>query len=83
MRSELTIRPRSIPLMAKLLRKIEDNRDREYVIFPSELDQRFTSLRLNICGIHDRQPATGKALTDDRAKNVKRISRCRLIVLVV
>jgi hypothetical protein len=80
---KLTIWPRYIPVLAKPLRQIEDNCDREDMVFARQLDEPFARLRLHIGGIDHSQLAAGESFADDRVEQVECVSRRRLVVFVV
>jgi hypothetical protein len=66
-----------------LLRQIENNRNRKDVIFPRQFDQGLACFWLHVGRVHHRQSAACKTLADDGVKDVKRVSRDGLIVVVI
>lgn len=83
MRSKLAIWSKSIAILAKPLRQVEDDRLGEEVVVLSQGNERFASLRLDIGGIDHRQPSPGEPLPNDLVQKVERVARGGLIVLVV
>jgi hypothetical protein len=81
--SELPIRPRLISLMAKLRRRLENNRDGEVVIPLGERRQRASCFGLYVGSIDDRKKAGGQSFRRHRVQDFECIVGGSLVVLVV
>lgn len=55
-RGKLTVRAGPVPLGADAGRDVQDDRDRQHVVVPRDLDQLPAGLGLDVGGVHDGQP---------------------------
>ena len=82
-RSKVSIGAILIAGLTDLFRDIQNNRNRQTVIFARESHQRSSRFTLDVCGIDYNQPASFQPFGGNGVQQVKRIRRCRLIVLVI
>ena len=82
-RAEVPVVPAAVPLLADLLRQVEDDGHRQAVVFPGKLDERLAGLGLDIGGVDDRQSPQGQPLAGDEVQHLEGLVRHRLVVLVV
>ncbi len=83
MGAEVPVGPLAVAFLAELLRQVEDDRHRQTVILPGQLDERFPGLRLHVGRVDHRQLPHCQPLASDEPKNLERLLRNGLIVLVV
>jgi hypothetical protein len=83
MRPKLAIRSMSVAILAEPLRQVEDDRLSEEVVLLRQGNERFASLRLDICGIDHRQPSSSEPLPNDLVQKVECVPGGGLIVLIV
>ena len=82
-RAEVTLGARPVPLDTQRLRHVQNDRDRENVVFLSQRDERAAGLGLDVGRVDDRQPTGGESLAGDVVQYVEGVlGRC-LVVLVV
>lgn len=82
-RTKVPFVPRSIAVLAKALRKIQNDGDGEAMIFTGQFDQRLAGLGLHIRGVDHGQPAQSQALTGDVVQKGKSFVGHGLVVFVV
>src|SRR5687767_6326795 len=73
-RAEVPIGTRPVAVLADPFGQIEDDRDRQHVVAPRELDQRLSCLGLDVRRVHDGQES---ALESLRANEVEGLERRR------
>src|SRR5579863_6926058 len=78
---EITIRPPTIALVAKLLRQVKNNRDGNAVKLPSQRHDWLAGLGLHIRGVNYYQLARGESLRRNVIQDIERIVRGRLAIL--
>ena len=83
MRTESAIGSGTVAFVADSLRQIEDDGHRQDVIFAGKRHERLTRLRLNVRGVDYGESSAGQPTRCHEVKRGKRISGCRLIVLIV
>ena len=83
MRTKRTVWTITVSLVAKLLRQIKNNCDRNAVILPSQGNDRLAGFSLHIRGIDHYQLASRQPFGSDEIQNLKRVVRGRLAVLLV
>jgi hypothetical protein len=81
--SEVAIGARAVALLADRLRGVEDDRDREQVVLPGELDEWLARLALDVRGIDDREARLPQTPAGDEVQDRERVTRRALVVLVV
>ncbi len=82
-RGQLAVRAGSVPLRADARRHVQDDRDRQHVVVPGDLDELLAGLGLDVGGVHDGQPAGREPLADDVVQQFEGLGGGRLVVLVV
>jgi hypothetical protein len=82
-RAEAPIGTRLVALFADTFGHIEDDRDRQHVVAPRELDQRLSCLWLNVRRINDGQESALESLRPNEMEGLERRRRRRLVVLIV
>jgi len=82
-RTKLPVRPADIPVLAETFRQIEDDGNREEVIFLRQGDQALARLRLDVGRIYDGQTPASEPLPYDGMEQVESITGDRLVVLIV
>jgi hypothetical protein len=83
MRAEVSVRPGTIPLLAKLLREVEDKGNWQNVELASKSNQWLARVRLHIGGVDGRKPPQGQPLAGNEVKNLEGIAGDSLVVLAV
>jgi hypothetical protein len=83
MRPELPIGPAGVSILTQAFREIENNGYGQDVILTRQFDQGLPRLRLNICGIDDRQLSAAQASAHDLVEQFEGVTGGRLIILVV
>ena len=73
----------TVSLVTKLFRQIENNGDRNTVKLPSEGNDRLAGFSLHVRGVDHYQLAGSQPFGSDEIKNLKRVIRGRLAVLLV
>ena len=82
-RAEVPVGPVPVPLLADPLGHVEDDRHRQAVVLPGQLDQRLAGLGLDVGGVDDRQPPQGEPLAGDEPEHLEGVPGDGLVVLVV
>jgi len=82
-RREVPIRPAPVALGADFLREIEHDRPRQAIVVAGELYERLAGLRLDVGGVHDREPSRAEALASDVLEHPESRRGRRQVVLVV
>ncbi len=80
---ECAVRPGLGPLPGQRLRHVQHDRHRQYVVLARHLHQGGAGVRLQVGGVHDRQPARAQPLARDVVQHVEGLRRRGLVVLVV
>ena len=70
-RAEIAVRARAVAFAGRLLRQVEDDRDRQDVVLASQLDQRLARFRLDVRGVDDGQPSGASRLRSDEVQRVE------------
>jgi hypothetical protein len=81
--TEISVRAVTVSLVAKLLRQIKNDGDRNTVKLPSEGNDWLAGFGLHIRGIDHYQLASRQPFGSDEIQNLKGIVRGRLAVLLV
>ena len=75
MRPKRPVWPLAIALLTDSFRRIDDNRNREAVVFPRGLDKPLPILGADVGGVYDRQLSTREPLLQHIVKSVESIVR--------
>jgi hypothetical protein len=82
-RAEVAIGPRTVPLLADRLRRVEHDRHREEIMLLRELDERLARLALHVGRIDDREARLCEPAAGDEVQDGERVRRRALVVLVI
>jgi len=82
-RAEIAFGPLLIPLLAKLLRKVEHNGNGQAMVLAGKSYERLSRFRLHVCGINHRELACRQPLRRNEVQYLERLFSCRLIILII
>ena len=82
-RAEVAVRAGGVALHRHRLGDVEDDRDRQHVVLPRQLDERAACGRLRVRGVDDRETSCIQALAGDVVQDVEGGGARGLVVLVV
>src|SRR5712691_3381275 len=66
-RAEIPVGAGPVAFVAHTFRHVEDNRDGQHVVVPSESDQRLSRFGLNVCRVNHCESCTGQPTWRGRA----------------
>lgn len=83
MRAERPVRASLVTVETNPLRRIQHDRDRQYVVLARQGHQLLTRFRLHVRRVDDGQPPGREPFARDVVEYVERVLRRRLLVLVI
>ena|SRR5438309_3195863 len=83
MGTEISIRSAPIPLLADLLREVENDGNRQHMELACQSNQRLSGVRLHVRSIDNGQPPRSQTLPGDEVQDLERLLGRGLVVFVI